>query len=73
MEAEPHKCSGILEVMATCRDCGWESEAKNAMGNAARHASRTGHWVDVTQALGVSFNCRSAHGKPVETDQMSLI
>lgn len=61
MSAAPHRCSGLLGVVAECRDCGWESEARNAMGNAAQHAERTGHHVVVEQAISVGFNCTTDH------------
>lgn len=48
--------SGVLGVVAECRDCDWESEAKNALGNAAQHADRTGHTVHVEQMIGVTYN-----------------
>jgi len=56
-----HKCSGLLGVLAECRDCGWESAARNAMGNAAQHAARTGHHVSVEQTISVGFNCTVDH------------
>lgn len=48
--------TGILGVIAECRDCGWSSEARNAMGNAKQHADRYGHNVWVEQTIGVSYN-----------------
>lgn len=48
--------SGILGASAECRDCGWTTEARNAMGNAKQHADRTGHNVWVEQTIGVSYN-----------------
>lgn len=50
------KRSGLLAVFARCVTCGWESEAKNAAGNAAQHAERTGHQVQVEQTIGVTYN-----------------
>ena len=48
--------TGLLGVIAACRDCGWNSEARNALGNAAQHAKRTGHHVVVEQTISVSYN-----------------
>lgn len=48
--------SGLLGVQAECYTCGWTSEAKNAAGNAARHAKATGHEVSVEQTIGVIYN-----------------
>lgn len=48
--------TGILGIVAECRDCGWVSEAKNATGNAARHADATGHEVHVVQTVGITYN-----------------
>lgn len=46
--------SGLLDVEAAC-ECGWESRAKNALGNAKRHADATGHVVTVQQIIGVTY------------------
>lgn len=46
--------TAVVEVVAGC-ECGWGSRAKNAMGNAKRHARATGHVVDVLQQLGVTY------------------
>lgn len=37
----------FYDYHALCEDCGWESWAKNAQGNAARHHDATGHTVGV--------------------------
>lgn len=50
--------TGLLGVDALCRDCPWASEARNALGNAARHADATGHMVVVEQATVVVYNKR---------------
>lgn len=47
--------TGVVEVHAECDDCGWESWAKNAMGNAARHHDATGHVVRVEQVNCVRY------------------
>lgn len=46
--------SGIVEVVAGC-ECGWTSSAKNALANAKRHATATGHVVTVLQQLSVTY------------------
>lgn len=46
--------SGIAEVLAGC-ECGWSSSAKNALANAKRHATATGHVVVVLQQLSVTY------------------
>lgn len=54
--------TGIMGVQAWCegRDCGWSSEARNALGNAARHAdAHPDHEVHVEQTLGITYNRRS--------------
>jgi len=48
--------SGVLGVIAECRTCGWSSEARNALGNARRHATAHGHHVVVEQTISVSYN-----------------
>ena len=46
--------SGVLDVEASC-ECGWQSRAKNALANAKRHATATGHVVTVQQIIGVTY------------------
>lgn len=44
----------VVHGLATCRNCGWHTEAyKNAQANAARHARAHGHRVD--GELGIAF------------------
>lgn len=50
------KRTGLLGVFARCITCGWESEARNAAGNAAQHAERTGHCVHVEQTTVTIYN-----------------
>lgn len=54
MAVETDTWRGIAEIVAGC-ECGWSSRAKNAMGNAARHARATGHVVNVLQQLSVTY------------------
>jgi hypothetical protein len=54
--------TGILGVQAWCHDesCGWTSEARNALANAARHAdAHPDHEVAVEQTLGITYNRRT--------------
>jgi hypothetical protein len=54
--------TGILGVHAWCEDeaCGWKTEAKNALGTAARHAdAHPDHEVHVEQVLGITYNRRT--------------
>lgn len=46
--------SGVAEVVAGC-ECGWASAARNALGNAKRHATATGHVVCVLQQLSITY------------------
>lgn len=46
--------SGVLTVWAAC-ECGWESDAKNAIANAKRHAQATGHVVHASQEIMVTY------------------
>jgi hypothetical protein len=49
--------TGVLGTIAQCDDCGWYSEARNALGNAARHAdANPDHQVNVEQTIGVTYN-----------------
>lgn len=49
------KRSGLLGAYSRCIDCGWETEARNAVGNAAQHAERYGHEVISEQTISVSW------------------
>lgn len=53
------KHSGLLGVVAECKDCGWVSEANNALGNAAQHARKYGHEVMIEQTIVVIYNKKS--------------
>ena len=48
--------TGIVSTLADCRDCDWVSEAKNALGNAAQHADKHGHEVNVEIVRVVTYN-----------------
>lgn len=37
----------LVAAMCHCTECGYELEARNAMGVAANHHKRTGHCVQV--------------------------
>jgi hypothetical protein len=40
--------SMLIEIIASCDDCDWECETRNAQGLASQHAEKTGHLVVVT-------------------------
>ncbi|MFL5312245.1 MAG: hypothetical protein ACJ79H_17570 [Myxococcales bacterium] len=40
--------TNLIEIVATCEDCGWTGSAGNAQGLASQHAERYGHLVEVT-------------------------
>lgn len=42
-------------VLARCLGCQWESRAKNAQANAARHHDAKGHTVEVSTELHVTY------------------
>lgn len=48
--------SGIIHAEAECQDCGWGTGYRNALGNAAQHAQRTGHTVVADQCISVEYN-----------------
>lgn len=52
--------TGILGCEARCEDCEWETSARNALGNAARHAdAHPDHTVHAEQTLGITYNRKS--------------
>ncbi len=55
--------SGCVEMIATCRDCGWQYEnRKNGLALAAKHHYATGHVVDVEIGNVVTYGeSRAAH------------
>ena len=44
-----------FDYSAHCQNCGWHSNAVNALGNAARHHDRTGHTISVDVTGGVTY------------------
>jgi hypothetical protein len=48
--------SSLLGMNGYCVDCGAENHANNAVGWAAQHAARTGHYVQVEVTRCVHFN-----------------
>lgn len=61
--------TGILGCEARCEDCDWETEAKNALANAARHAdAHPTHTVHAEQMLGVTYN-RKTDEEIIERDR----
>lgn len=54
------RLSGITSARAECRICGWKSVARNCLGSAARHHDSTGHTVDITQVVSITYGKRAA-------------
>ncbi len=50
----------MMDAKATCVTCGWHTEGKNSMGNAAKHHQKTGHYVQCELYYGQFF------GQPVD-------
>lgn len=48
--------TGVTHASAYCQGCDWSSEARNAIGNAAQHAERTGHHVEAEQVTAMDWN-----------------
>jgi len=40
---------------AECRDCGWRTRGKNALGLGAQHYNRTGHTVAIDVEGNVTY------------------
>jgi len=53
--------SGFRDVIAHCEDCGWQSNAKNAQGNAARHHDAHGHSVSVEISQHICYQTRERY------------
>ncbi|KKN22231.1 hypothetical protein LCGC14_0917320 [marine sediment metagenome] len=45
----------LMDIDAWCVDCDWETKGKNAMGNAARHHKKTGHYVQMELYYSQTF------------------
>jgi len=45
----------LLDAAAWCSNCDWKTEGKNAMGNAARHHKKTGHFTMVELYFSQTF------------------
>jgi len=45
----------LMDAQATCVDCGWHTEGRNSMGNAAQHHQKTGHYVQCEMYYGQHF------------------
>jgi hypothetical protein len=48
--------SGLLAVTAGCHTCGKTWETRNALGVAAQHTNRTGHYVWAEQTIATTWN-----------------
>ncbi len=49
---------GLVAAMAWCQDCKWTAESRNAMGIAAIHHNKTGHYVIVETHLATKISKR---------------
>jgi len=54
----------LIRAYAVCCDCGWELEARNAMGVAAKHHYKTGHEVQVEMTYSQIFGYNPNRYKP---------
>lgn len=52
------KWSTKPDYWAECADCDWQSVARNAVGTAAIHAKRHGHYVRVQKESAIIFDGR---------------
>jgi hypothetical protein len=49
-----------VDERAWCTECGWSnSNYKNALATAARHADATGHEVHIEQGISIVYNRKS--------------
>ena len=55
--------SGWRDVSAKCEDCVWQSDAKNAQGNAARHHDASDHSVLVEIRQHICYEMRERFEK----------
>jgi hypothetical protein len=72
--AHPSRASvtRLSGVAADCLACGWESTARNAHGNAARHHDATGHPVRVDVTRTTTYGDPSA-GAPGQENLMEQL
>ena len=45
----------LMEAEAWCTDCDWTTAGRNAMGNAAKHQQKTGHYVQMQLIYSQTF------------------
>jgi hypothetical protein len=50
----------LVEILASCDDCGWECESRNAQGLASQHAEKNGHMVTV---VATRTHIYATHGR----------
>lgn len=62
-------CWRFFDYHARCETCGWESFARNALGNAAQHHDHTGHSVSVDVQGQVSYCGEAEHAARVKAKQ----
>ena len=54
--------TGVVESDASCTDCAFTADGKNALGLGNVHARRTGHEVQCSQTIVVVYNRRDEPG-----------
>lgn len=66
------KSSSLDAVAAACRECGWHSNERNALGAAAQHHDRTGHTVRVEQLTTVTYgDAAKDDGSPLPNSELN--
>lgn len=58
----------LLNAEAWCDECGWKTEGRNAMGNAAKHYQKSGHFVMVELYFSQCFGEFKKKPNVVEVD-----
>lgn len=61
----------LLDAHAWCSGCKWEYGGKNAMGLAAIHHKKTGHFTMVELYYSQTFGEVSPKGEPLSSPQQA--
>ncbi len=61
----------LLNAYAWCTVCDWKTEGKNAMGIAAIHHKKTGHYTQVELHYSQVFGGPSPNGEPLSSPQQA--
>lgn len=52
-----YKRQGIIHIIAHCQNCDWQEEDfKKAMSKARKHATETGHKINIETGVWGTFN-----------------